>query len=1073
MQHERHRVPVTALAFFCWKITFAGEGNYLRAYSADQRLIGSKRIFQNQAIHGIVLDPKPGSPVFVYGGPLLRTLFVKGSEDGDITIAVGTLHHLGDWILDAAFAPAVDDNPRRWASIVTAHNALHVACLDEYPASTSELPPNASIECLVSRSNCILYSAHTSWLSSSQCLIASGTAFGDIIVWSAFTSSSGSRIGVRKQTHYTFSAHDGSIFGIQISPLVTLPGSNKETRITRVLASCSDDRNVKLWDVSHLTTESTTLIDMQRATGFAKSDRKLDVAPPCLARVMGHVSRIWQVRFGTEHTPELRQIQSFGEDASVITWTLHQTATQTALPYALKKLHTVEAHSGKNIWAVAKDEDERLATGGADGALVSYSNVRDVDHLLQLSDSGADSEIADVLRAYYHIGVNTLVATTQQGGIFQLRLDQDSGEQKMTVISNPVNSFRSFSMVAGLPGVCFVAGANGDVYAYVQGGSEVYQVVSGNGKPAGLFTYRYSDGEAALLITTVGASAARLLLMDIECGGQEARTTREVLLHLPPNFIATSVSLLKSGSTLSAILGSRTGSLAVYDVLQAGRSDPVFPFQIHNLVHGKEAITQLHTTTDDDFAGRFWLWSTGRDGTFAVHRISFQNAGLEVSLVHQLCLPFGPNIESLNLSETGRLFVWGFKSKHFIVYDVVAQREVMSVECGGAHRNWDFRPSERGGTFVWTKASKVYRRTQTELPYTIMHAGGHGREIKSTAVSSTYPQIIATGAEDTDIKLHRLEGGKFKCLQTLRRHNTGIQCLQWSADGRYLFSSGGFEEFFIWRVSTGIPYLDVGVVCVSKHPRSGSSDLRIMGFDAQETAEDGEGIDLRRVSIVMAYSDSTAKVWRYKRNTWELVASGDYLTACLTHTIWTNTSDREFLTAATDGHVATWQIDKAERKFSWRDRHQVHQSATHAVATRKLADGSTLLVSGGDDNAIAITRICDRQPAKTLLLPRAHAAAITGVVVLAVDGDTFWLVSASIDQRVKLWQFDVDVSRGGVEGVEVKLLQNAFSAVADVASLDVCTLEDGGVGVLVCGVGMDLWRLPSREGDTKAEPNGR
>jgi WD40 repeat protein len=681
--------------------------------------------------------------------------------------------------------------------------------------------------------------------------------------------------------------------------------------------------------------------------------------------------------------------------------------------------------------------------------------------------------MGDNLRAYYSIGTNTLFATTHHGGIFQLRLDPDSGEQKMTIIGNPINSFRSFSMVAGLPGVCFVAGANGDVYAYVQGGSEAHLVVSSNGKPAGLFTYRYSEGEAALLITTVGACGAKLLLMDIEPGGQEARTTLEVVLHLPPSFIATSLSLLKSGSTLSAILGSRTGSLAVYDVLRTTGPDPIYPFQVHNLVHGKEAITQLHTTAEDDLTGRFWLWSTGRDGTFAVHRLSFQNAGLEVSLVHQLCLPFGPNIESLNLSETGKLFVWGFKSKHFVVYDSVAQREVMSVECGGAHRNWDFRPSERGGTFVWTKASKVYRRTQTELPYTLLNAGGHGREIKSTAVSSTTPQIIATGAEDTDIKLHVLEDGKFKCLQTLRRHNTGIQCLQWSVDGRHLFSSGGFEEFFIWRVSTGIPYFDVGVFCESKHPRSGTSDLRIMGFDVQETAVDKDEVDFHRFTIIMAYSDSMVKLWSYKSDTWELLASGDYLTACLTHTIWIDNSGFEFLTASTDGHIASWKIDQVEKKVLWRDRHKGHQNAIHAVATRKLADGSTILVSGGDDNAIAITRACDRRPAKTLVVPRAHAAAVTGLTVLAVKGHTYWLVSASIDQRVKVWQVEIDVHRDGVEGVELKLLQDVFTAVADVASLDLCALEDGGMGVLVSGVGMDVWRLPPLEENTKDEPDAR
>jgi WD40 repeat protein len=214
----------------------------------------------------------------------------------------------------------------------------------------------------------------------------------------------------------------------------------------------------------------------------------------------------------------------------------------------------------------------------------------------------------------------------------------------------------------------------------------------------------------------------------------------------------------------------------------------------------------------------------------------------------------------------------------------------------------------------------------------------------------------------------------------------------------------------------------------------------------------------------MTYSNSTTKLWSYGNDTWELLASGDYLTACLTHSIWTPGADHNFITAATDGHLAQWRIGQTETALWWADRHKVHQSAIHGVTTRKLSDGSTIVVSGGDDNAIGISRIdSGSQDAamKTLLIPRAHAAAVTGVVLVPLDDDRYWLVSAGIDQRIKLWHAKIDSTRSGVDGIEVKPLQNVFTAVADVSSLDLCKLEDGSTGVLVSGVGMDMWRLPT------------
>lgn len=69
------------------------------------------------------------------------------------------------------------------------------------------------------------------------------------------------------------------------------------------------------------------------------------------------------------------------------------------------------------------------------------------------------------------------------------------------------------------------------------------------------------------------------------------------------------------------------------------------------------------------------------------------------------------------------------------------------------------------------------------------------------------------------------------------------------------------------------------------------------------------------------------------------------------------------------------------------------------------------------------------------------------------------MVTGSIDQRLKLWNVQVDPSLPGVEGLQVRKLQDMFTPVADVSSIAVLEVSRGGCAVLVCGVGMDVRRM--------------
>ncbi|KAL2360890.1 hypothetical protein RJZ56_006247 [Blastomyces dermatitidis] len=181
------------------------------------------------------------------------------------------------------------------------------------------------------------------------------------------------------------------------------------------------------------------------------------------------------------------------------------------------------------------------------------------------------------------------------------------------------------------------------------------------------------------------------------------------------------------------------------------------------------------------------------------------------------------------------------------------------------------------------------------------------------------------------------------------------------------------------------------------------------------------------------------------------------------------------------------------RIISWQHRHCIHQSSIKAMEISSLSDGEYLIVAGGDDNAISISRLRIGATAKsdttknsfaTISLPQAHASAITTISILekntrleSMDSQVyqvfgFLIASSGNDQRLKLWSIQLDSTKPREDGISVSLLQDVYTAVADMASMGSFRSHIGKSddkehgklkdGLVLCGVGVDLWSLRNK-----------
>ena len=1173
--------------------------------------LSSVKAFESSVIHGLVAQDASCSETLVlaWAGQSICLLKISAKVVADSSATVGILSTFGnailcDWVLDATFRTnpraarifGQDARPNEPVALVaTAHSALFQIQIDETKElaafnkpleiqqrsekTTSKGLHGLSAKQLTTGSRTICYSTHLKWLSDNTVLLAVGTAFGDIALTVYLLDGDASEI----QASATFLGHEGSIFGIRISDPISFHSLDLPIRL---LASCSDDRTIRVWDITDVCKDATSeLRDRGRAekntSGFrshSEPDTDHGNVPlvRCIASSMGHLSRVWSVNFvpdvsKEQSKPAIIKLASVGEDATCLLWGLSTTSLDGPpgpILYNLRQLDVPITHFGKNIWSLSNYStpspihQTSIVTGGADGAIQMHtielaSDSERSGRRIQWLVNANSGEIVissppfgeeytkrspsseDLVRSYAFLRGGSFIFTTNSGTVFVARRTQGRVLEE-SIYFTQLGVFKDlsgYSVAVGLPNqnLTFFAGASGIVRCYDGSTDQISDIctTSSSQKVSRLFAQHIEksfghEWSIVLVITFVKHEFPQLVFLQRHDTGAWT-VTDDLALRLSPlilNKEVTSALTIVNDDGQLQCFGLRDGRilLARFNLRNPAGNfthdvQPTSPdgFAAIRAAHGNDAVTSAKWIQDRAGNGG-WLYSSGRDGTIAIHRLNSEMT--DITLVHQLPIPLGKDLEGLYVDEHhGELLVYGFHSVKFALHDVVKSEEVISSNCGGAHRTWEFdihvspeSGESTGGTLLWTKVSKSNLDAINKPKNCTVRPGFHGREVKTAAISqgsaevNGFGPLVATGAEDTDIRLFTyakneddsISEGSFRSVATIRKHNTGLQSLKWSKSGDYLFSSGGFEEFFIWKINR-VPILEVGVVCESSLPVSSKlSEQRVSDFVVREIQTTDKSATEFHISMIC--SNSSIKTYRYFGDkfgrTWTLLSQAQYTTSCLNVINHIHLESLSFVCiTGTDGRVTIWKDyaqggktdvdeDTPEAGFSLVGRVSLHQGSIKTTSAIQLSQSAVVILSGGDDNAIGITLL--RRPSdqgsistSSILIPRAHAASVTTSTVFSLvgsqgeaeaDPDKFRLraVTSGNDQRLKVWDIGIDLSLHGAEGIEVRKIATKSTAVADASSIAVFPRPDRVrtmaksqpvQRLLVIGVGAEIWKL--------------
>lgn len=752
----------------------------------------------------------------VFGGKAVRLVRLHADlqhRNNPHFETLSPLVELEDWILDVRWL--FGDN----------HSLLCVAVAH----NTSLLLDVTSGNVVVQRScteGCLLYSAlllvHESWADT---ILVGGTVFNQLILWKPGRRDDNSASEDKAPVERRLMGHNGVIFNISY------------LQDKGWLASASDDRSVRVWDVGFLGGHGGDC-------GHSN--------PTCIRVLYGHQARVFSVCLSRG------RVFSAGEDGTCLIWDLAGGG---------KVVRKLKGHRAGGVRALAvsdgtADREGWVATGGADGAVrlwtVGGSEERKEKTEEQLTERLSDlgfsgqglpkvicrAEDEDENASWTQ---SRFVVCTDQGIVYQYSdmqwgviwqgtpefqsycvmetvsvIDKDSAEKvSLCAVGNLSGSIQVFSLSQPDCGIVLRAGS-GKIHSliWLKAKQKVYLLASG------------AEGHVFRWSVKVALDHNCFPALDVDSLPS---------FLLPPcakRWLTAAVCLHSMSQGVLWACGDRRGSLLLFpdgitkEQQAAGEVDVCEP-ALHPLsclfgVHGKQGVTSV-------CEHKGLLYSTGRDGcvrVFRVRPVAEENKDglqLEVLRVQRACRGMewlervlileteiweevGEGEQSEKVEREARFVIAGFQAVHFVVWDPVRQERLLAVPCGGGHRSWSLWPSHKGiwpghGVLVFIKRGAVLASQPPAEPLKTRRSDGwslregvHGRGIgcvcrmgrikpvgkvgnstegREKPTDEGHWEIAVTGGEDTSLTVLAVHpsSGSFKVLSVITDHISSVRSL--------------------------------------------------------------------------------------------------------------------------------------------------------------------------------------------------------------------------------------------------------------------------------------------------------
>ena len=912
-----------------------------------------------------------------------------------------------DLLIENLAASFVEKTVNEWITTSCFADEDHVLLLNSH---NTVIKVNIQDYSIVERIDCneksILYSGSIAKLPNGEVYVAAGTVMSGVIIWN---------LKSRKIKH-VLTEHEGSIFGVKIDS----SGG--------YITTCSDDRSIKLYNFE---------------------DGKL------LSTGWGHGSRIWNLNF---FKPELKlgdcnvRIVSCGEDCTLRIWE-YIPGNELLIQRELWENY----HRGKHIWSGDVDNSNLnlVVTGGADGKIrlhdLSCQNTSKFS--LSAISEAIDTPFgkAEFIRDYYELEDRDILTLLTSSGYLVMY------SNGVFISLGQFQEFSSFGIVSGFSdlNVVLIGASNGDILCidYCQGETpkiswirDVSEIIGGS-KVKNMH-FHYSNERSFMLVDCPNPTVPFILA---EFSYSKLELTISTLSRVPkadPKFPLTSFAIDITNNWL--VLASKKVSIQVTDL--ASMNSTTF----RKLSPGDTISLVSVIKSEKSFADLLIL---ARDGTYTIARIKIPSPGLDVNPA------FDFHLEVLQQNKVSRGFIeggfmhekdlilYGFKSSYFFIWNETKQIEIMNENCGGTgHRNFKFYTSHNHDVFkfIYTNKDELCIRTHKIRfidNFGLIQNGSHGREIRDLAISKD-KKLVVTSSEDSSIGISRFSGsGEIVQVWSMNNHISGMQKIKFLND-KFIGSSAANEEFIIWKL-TWEDDISLIVEHSRLQPTKSVPDLRVMDFCSFET---DNGFILATV-----YSDSNVKIWNFDiKSGFKLIDSFFYRTCCILNCDFIVLNDCKYLVfGSTDGCVLVWNITRALNGKTLVSviTKQLHQSGVKALELLQ-ENNSYIMVTGGDDNGIAVSRIHlgssdDVQNLKIDEICSTTSAASATITSISFLSSAKKFVATSVDQIVRLWSFELG---------HLECIGATYTTVADTGCCD--TIQIDGKDVLVIGgAGISSWRI--------------